>query len=394
METKALANAIISGDRRALARAITLVESGREDHRAQAADLLARLGAATHHTGAQKAGPKDNRTLSQPVQNAPEQGAGTGKQAAMDAASRDGAAPHATEPDTDTDTASPKAAPPGRLALRVALTGAPGVGKSSFIESLGLYLTGLGKTVAVLAVDPSSERSGGSLLGDKTRMEGLSHDKRAFVRPSPSGARMGGVARRSREVAALCEAAGFDVILLETVGTGQSETMAAGMVDVFVLLIAPGGGDDLQGVKRGIMEHADLIIVTKADGDLRAQARATRADYAAALRLLRPRESDSPGFPKAITVSAHDGTGIDKAWQMISTIADWRCEQGITATMREDQARAAFHEEVNALLLARALTDPALAEQMAALEEEVAAGRLAPSSAALLAITQTKGGTS
>lgn len=329
MDTEALASAIMSGDRRALARAITLVESAREDHQEQASELLGQLTTATSERQA-----------------------------------------------------------PKPQALRIGLTGAPGVGKSSFIEAFGLYLTGLGKTLAVLAVDPSSQRSGGSLLGDKTRMEQLSRDPRAFIRPSPSGAQLGGIARRSREVIALCEAAGFDVILLETVGTGQSETMAAGMVDVFALLIGPGGGDDLQGVKRGIMEHADLVLITKADGDLRAQARATRADYAAALRLLRPREKDPPGFPQALTVSAHDGSGLAEAWQAITRIADWRQEQGLTAQMRADQARAAFRDEVTALLLARLVADPTLAERIETLESAVASGSLTPLAAARQAVAQ------
>ena len=190
----ATAAALKQGDRRALARAITLVESGRADHRALALDLLDALG-------------------------------------------------------TD------------RQALRIGLSGTPGVGKSTFIEAFGLALTSSGLRVAVLAVDPSSARSGGSILGDKTRMEQLSRDPNAFIRPSPSQAQMGGVARRTREAIALCEAAGFDVVLIETVGVGQSETMVAEMCDIFTLLLAPAGGDELQGVKRGIMEIADLILV-------------------------------------------------------------------------------------------------------------------------------------
>lgn len=217
-----LAQRLQSGERRALARAITLVESARADHRAQATELLAALG--------------------------------TGKQA-----------------------------------LRIGLSGTPGVGKSTFIEAFGLMLTAQGLRVAVLAVDPSSARSGGSILGDKTRMERLSRDPNAFIRPSPSQTQLGGVARRTREAVALCEAAGFDVVLIETVGVGQSETVVAEMSDLFVLLLAPAGGDELQGVKRGIMEIADLILVNKADGDLKAQATRTCADYAGALRLMRKR---------------------------------------------------------------------------------------------------------
>lgn len=402
METEALATAIATGDRRALARAITLVESARADHRALATELLARLGAPTGGGVTGSAAPGSKTASGTAAQDAAGQGAKTDDMTGSDAGPRNAATPDTAAPGTAVPSADRQDAttgpaearttsPPGRQALRIGLTGAPGVGKSSFIEALGLYLTGHGMTVAVLAVDPSSQRSGGSLLGDKTRMEGLSRDPRAFVRPTPSGAGTGGVARRSREVVTLCEAAGFDVILLETVGTGQSETMAAGMVDVLVLLIAPGGGDDLQGVKRGIMEHADLILVTKADGDLHAQARATRADYAAALRLLRPRKSDPPGFPRAITVSARDSTDIDKAWQAITTIADWRRDQGVMAATRAGQARAAFREEVTALLLARLMADPALAERMAALEGEVVSGRITPASAALQAVIPETG---
>jgi len=213
-------------------------------------------------------------------------------------------------------------------------------------------------------------------------MERLSRAPGAFVRPSPAGAQPGGVARRSREALILCEAAGFDVVLLETVGVGQSETGAADMVDVFALLIAPAGGDELQGVKRGIMERADLTLVTKADGELLAPARTTRGDYAAALRLLRPRAEDPPGYPLALAVSAREGTGIAAAWERIAALAAWRRDNGIAARMREDQARAAFRAEVTAAFLARLAADPALAERMAALEAEVAAGRLLPGAAA------------
>lgn len=247
MDLDTLSSRIPAGDRRALARAITLVESSRPEHRVQASELLHRL------------------------------------------------------------------ADPARQSLRIGLSGTPGVGKSTFIEALGLMLTGQGQRVAVLAVDPSSARSGGSILGDKTRMERLSRDRQAFIRPSPSQTELGGVARRTREAIALCEAAGFDTILVETVGVGQSETLVARMTDIFTLLIAPAGGDELQGVKRGIMEIADLVLVNKADGDLAAQARRTCADYAGALRLLRRREGDPADFPKAMCVSATTGLGLDFA---------------------------------------------------------------------------------
>ena len=302
-----LAERLGGGDRRALARAITLVESRREDHRAAALELLDRLDRS-------------------------------------------------------------------RQALRVGLSGTPGVGKSTFVESFGMMLAEQGKRIAVLAVDPSSARSGGSILGDKTRMDRLSRHPRAFIRPSPAQSQLGGVARRTREAIALCEAAGFDIVLVETVGVGQSETMVAQMADLFLLLLAPAGGDELQGVKRGIMEMADLIVVNKADGDLAAAARRTQSDYAGALRLLRRRPQDPEGFPKAIRVSALEEAGLETAWAEMQALADWRRETGVWDDTRAAQARYWFHEEVRAQMLDRLMADPDLAARMAALEAEVAAG--------------------
>lgn len=310
-----LAPAVTAGDRRALARAITLVESGRADHRAQALALIAALA----------------RT--------------------------------------------------GRQALRIGLSGTPGVGKSTFIESFGLMLTGQGLRVAVLAVDPSSARSGGSILGDKTRMDRLSRDPRAFIRPSPSQAQMGGVARRTREAVALCEAAGFDVVLIETVGVGQSETVVAELCDLFILLMAPAGGDELQGVKRGIMEMADIILVNKADGDLKHAAIRTCADYAGALRLLRRRPQDPDGFPKALTVSAIEEAGLAAAWHDMQALARWRQENGHWAARRAAQARHWFTEEVRQGLLAALSRDPAKA-RMETLGAAVARGEMTPEAAA------------
>jgi len=286
-----LKDRILAGERRALARAVTLVESSRADHRAQAAALL---DALRGH---------------------------------------------------------------GREALRIGLSGTPGVGKSTFIEAFGMMLTDAGLRVAVLAVDPSSARSGGSILGDKTRMEQLSRVPSAFIRPSPSQASLGGVARRTRAAVSLCEAAGFDVVLIETVGVGQSETMVAEMCDLFVLLLAPAGGDELQGVKRGIMEIADLILVNKADGDLRATATRTVADYAGALRLLRKRPQDPEGFPKALAVSAVEGAGIETAWAEMQNLAQWRREAGIWEETRATQAAHWFETELREGLLARLRED-------------------------------------
>lgn len=323
MDIDALAAGIASQDRRSLARAITLVESARADHRAAALDLLSRLD-------------------------------------------------------------------PARQALRIGLSGTPGVGKSTFIESFGLMLTGLGLRVAVLAVDPSSARSGGSILGDKTRMERLSRDPLAFIRPSPSQAQMGGVARRSREAVALCEAAGFDVVLIETVGVGQSETVVAELCDLFLLLLAPAGGDELQGVKRGIMEMADIILVNKADGDLKSAAMRTCADYAGALRLLRRRPQDPEGFPKAMTVSALADEGLSTAWSEIQTLISWRRAQGHWANRRAAQAQHWFGEEVRRGLLAVLDHEPARGV-LAQLGAQVAQGKASPESAAaqLLALLRS-----
>lgn len=315
MDIDALAQAILAADRRALARAITLVESTRADHRAEAGALLERL--AGH----------------------------------------------------------------GRQALRLGLTGAPGVGKSTFVEGFGTMLADRGLRVAVLAVDPSSARTGGSILGDKTRMERLARHPNAYIRPSPSQSHLGGVARRTREAVALCEAAGFDVVIVETVGVGQSETVVAELADVFVLLMAPGGGDELQGVKRGIMEAADLIVVNKADGDLKPAALRTCADYAGALRLLRPRPQDAPGFPRAMVASALHHEGLAAVWEAVVELADWRRAQGHWAARRAAQARHWFAEEVRERLLAR-LEAPAARARMAELAQAVAEGRASPGAAA------------
>lgn len=319
-----LAPRVLAGERRALARAITLVESGRADHRVAAAALLERL------------------------------------------------------------------APAGRQALRIGLSGTPGVGKSTFIESFGMMLVGQGLKVAVLAVDPSSARSGGSILGDKTRMERLSREAAAFIRPSPSQAQLGGVARRTREAVALCEAAGFDVVLIETVGVGQSETLVAEMTDLFILLMAPAGGDELQGVKRGIMEMADMILVNKADGDLRPAALRTVADYAGALRLLRRRPQDPAGFPKASPVSALQDEGLKAAWEDMRHLADWRRSEGHFARRRAEQARHWFEAEVREGLLARLTQEGPVRARMAELGAEVAAGQTTAAAAAAVILTMLR----
>jgi len=315
MNTSDLATKIVAQDRRALSRAITLVESSREDHRAQATELLDQLRGRSSQ------------------------------------------------------------------AIRIGLSGTPGVGKSTFIESFGMMLIAQGLRVAVLAVDPSSARSGGSILGDKTRMDRLSRERNAFIRPSPSQSHLGGVARRTREAIELCEAAGFDVVLIETVGVGQSETVVAEMSDLFILLMAPAGGDELQGVKRGIMEMADMILVNKADGDLKPAAMRTCADYSGALRLLRHRPQDPNGFPKAVTVSALEEQGLRDAWDEMTKLTDWRREQGHFDSRRAEQQRYWFEEEVRQALLAQLQTGIAK-DHLATLGDQVAKGEISVSKAA------------
>ncbi|MQY43345.1 methylmalonyl Co-A mutase-associated GTPase MeaB [Epibacterium sp. SM1969] len=314
-EIAQLGERILNGERRALARAITLIESGRSDHRADAELLL------------------------QQVQQS------------------------------------------GREALRIGLSGTPGVGKSTFIEAFGMMLIKMGLRVAVLAVDPSSTRSGGSILGDKTRMEYLSREKNAFIRPSPSQNHLGGVARRTREAVALCEAANFDVVLIETVGVGQSETVVAELSDLFLLLLAPAGGDELQGVKRGIMEMADMILVNKADGDLKSAATRTCADYAGALRLLRKRPQDPDGYPCAKTVSAIEKDGLQDAWETIQTLIEWRKDNHHWTRRRASQAAYWFDQEVRSALLAQ-LNAPDVRQRMAQLSAQVGQGHMAPTHAA------------
>ncbi|SHG90389.1 methylmalonyl Co-A mutase-associated GTPase MeaB [Marivita hallyeonensis] len=324
MDIDDLAKRILAGERRALARAITLVESGRADHRQ---DTLRLFEALKGH---------------------------------------------------------------GKEALRIGLSGTPGVGKSTFIEAFGMMLTRQGLKVAVLAVDPSSTRSGGSILGDKTRMERLSRDPNAFIRPSPSQSHLGGVARRTREAIDLCEAAGFDVVLIETVGVGQSETVVAELSDLFLLLLAPAGGDELQGVKRGIMEMADIILVNKADGDLKTTAIRTCADYAGALRLLRKRPQDPDGFPKAMTVSALEDTGLATAWDTMQELVDWRRDNGHFDARRAAQARYWFEAELRQSLLSRLEREP-MKGLVTAAGRDVENGTQTPSQAAEQVLARLEG---
>lgn len=320
----ALAEAVHAGERRALARAITLIESTRADHRERAAELLERLMPLT-----------------------------------------------------------------GR-SIRVGISGVPGVGKSTFIEALGTRVIDRGHRVAVLAVDPSSALSGGSILGDKTRMDELARRPEAFIRPSPAGGTLGGVARRTREAMLACEAAGFDVIIVETVGVGQSETAVAEMTDLFLLLLLPAGGDELQGIKRGIMELADLVLVNKADGDLAGAARRTVADYRHALHMLRPRSRNWSVPVEACSALA--GTGIPEAWETIERYRETLGASGELAARRAAQARAWMWSETTDNLVAALRDHPAVRERLPALEAAVTEGRIPPTLAARRLLAAFLGG--
>lgn len=319
---QSLAQQIIEGDRRALAKAITLVESTRADHGEQAVQLLAEL---MPHTG---------------------------------------------------------------KSIRLGVSGAPGVGKSTFIESLGNYLTEQGHQVAVLAVDPTSAVSGGSILGDKTRMETLSVNPKAFVRPSPAGTTLGGVTRRTRESLLLCEAAGYDVIIVETVGVGQSETAVSDMTDMFLLLLSPGGGDDLQGIKRGIMELADLVLVNKADGDQTSIANQTVSDYRGALQFMQAR---TPSWtPMVDSCSALENQGVDKAWSIIQAFREALTQSGELDSLRAQQAKAWMWAETAEALIADLRYHPQVKALVPELESAVLAGDMPAIVAAQRLITHYK----
>lgn len=311
--------ALLAGDRRALARAITLVESTRDDHRAAAEALI------------------------------------------------EAVLPYAGK------------------SIRLGISGVPGVGKSTFIEAFGLYLIAAGRRVAVLAVDPSSRRTGGSILGDKTRMTELSRHEAAFIRPSPTGGTLGGVARRTRESILLCEAAGYDLILVETVGVGQSETAVADMVDLFCLLLLPSAGDELQGLKKGIVELAELILVNKADGATRAAALQAVADYRAALRLLRPL---TPLWqPEVLAVSAATGDALDQVWDAIRRHEAALDAAGAKQARRAAQAEAALWSDLGDGLIAALQRRPAIARRIPEIEALVRGGAMTPMAGARALLT-------
>ena len=310
-DAKALSQALMNGDRAALAQAITCVESGPEE---VASDIV-RL-----------------------------------------------CLPHAGK------------------SVRMGITGVPGVGKSTFIDTFGMALLEAGKKVAVLAVDPSSPISKGSILGDKTRMERLAADSRAFIRPSPSSDTLGGVARKTRETILLCEAAGYDTILVETVGVGQSETAVHAMTDFFVLLMLAGAGDQLQGIKRGIMEMCDAMIITKADGNNAGNATRAKAEYASALHLFPAR--DDGWFPPVLTTSALEGKGLEEVMRVMNEFTDWMQQRGLLEERRKKQNLSWLHETVRAGIVERFYHNPAVMEQVKNMEEAVTQGRLSPFQAA------------
>lgn len=263
--------------------------------------------------------------------------------------------------------------------VRVGITGVPGVGKSTFIEALGTYLTGRGYRLAVLAVDPTSQRSGGSLLGDKTRMETLSVNPAAYIRPSPAGSSLGGVAHRTRETMLLCEAAGFDVVFVETVGVGQSETIVYDMVDFFLLLMLAGAGDELQGMKRGIMELADALLITKADNDNVAAANRARADYQNALHLFPP--TDTGWNVPVLTGSALTGAGIPELWQCLERHQALMKQTGQHTRRRQDQQLTWFRTLLRQRLEERFYRQPLIRDQLTAVETQVQNGTLLPGQA-------------
>src|SRR5215831_10572653 len=265
-------------------------------------------------------------------------------------------------------------------ALRVGITGPPGVGKSTFIEALGLHLVDHGHRVAVLAIDPSSPVTRGSILGDKTRMERLAQRDEAFIRPSASGGALGGVAQRTRESMLVCEAAGYDVVIVETVGIGQSEVAVAGMVDFFLVLLQPGSGDELQGIKKGVLELADGLVVNKADGDQAAAAERARAAHAEALGLLRPA---SPHWrPRVLTASAHTGQGIEAVWSLVQEHRAALQAAGELEARRREQSRAWMWSLVEEGLRAAFRRHPAVARRVGELERDVESQRATPAAAA------------
>ena len=270
--------------------------------------------------------------------------------------------------------------------IRIGITGVPGVGKSTFIDALGKYITSQGKKLAVLAIDPSSQVSGGSILGDKTRMEELSVDENAFIRPSPSSGSLGGVARSTRETIILCEAAGFEIIFVETVGVGQSETDVHKLVDFFLLLMLAGAGDELQGIKRGIMEMADAIIINKADGDNITKAKAARSQYAMALHLFPP--TDSGWIPKVEICSALTKDGIDRAWKIVEEHHSLVQSKGFFQKKRQEQSKFWMYETIDNDLKNLFYRNENISKLLPQLEKNVMEGKISSFAGASMLITE------
>jgi len=264
--------------------------------------------------------------------------------------------------------------------IRIGITGAPGVGKSTFIEAFGKYLTLQGKKIAVLAVDPSSAKTRGSILGDRTRMEELSKDPHAFIRPTSSGNALGGVADKTRETILLCEAAGYEIIIIETVGVGQSETAVRSMVDFFLLLQLAGAGDELQGIKKGIMEMADAVVITKADGENEKKARQAQTEFQHALHLFQP--SVSGWTPKVLTTSAIQKKGMDEVWRLIESFQETTTSNNSFQENREQQKLIWFHENIQLMLKEKILQSKKVAEKIKLLEKKINSGKILPSAAA------------
>ncbi len=258
--------------------------------------------------------------------------------------------------------------------IRIGITGVPGVGKSTFIESLGSYLTRQNHQLAVLAIDPSSEKTKGSILGDKTRMEKLANDKNAFIRPSPSAGSLGGVARKTKEIIVLCEAAGFDVIFVETVGVGQSETAVHSMVDFFLLLMLAGAGDELQGIKRGIMEMADALVINKADGDNIKKANLAKQEYTNALHLFPPAESG--WIPAVKTCSALNDSGIEDVWKVISDYRELVDKNGYFQKRRQEQELKIFFESMGERLKTDFYSNPTIKEKLNSIKSDILEGKI------------------
>lgn len=310
MDIEAISKDLLRGEKRALAQAITLVESTRADHADAASEVIS------------------------------------------------------------------KCLPQSGKSIRIGITGVPGVGKSTFIDLFGMYLIAQGKKVAVLAIDPTSQISKGSILGDKTRMNELAASEHAFIRPSPSSETLGGVARKTRETIILCEAAGYDVILVETVGVGQSETAVHQMTDFFLLLMLAGAGDQLQGIKRGIMEMCDAMLITKADGENLKAAKFAKAEYQGALHLFPPKESG--WVPKVEISSAVERTGLLEVWNIISSFENWMKERNLFEKNRRDQDIQWFHETIRENVIHKFYSDPVNQTRIAQAELEIKAGRIAP----------------